>query len=472
MPAIALGAGGAPQQGAVYFVAVNGSDETGDGSAERPWASITHAAEAIPDASAIVVVGDGTYKDVVLITRSYSSPVVFRAANPFRARLVNRSEGAAVNLFGGNFTLTGFHIRGSSLSAVIVGKGAHAIQIRDNILTLDEATDEGILTMVLSIQGDTTNIVVEGNTVDGLVSDEFLGWAALIHVGRSTGVWLHRNVIFGSSAATDIHQPAVLVAGSRDLVIDGNVFLGLTAGPVLRFSAIDAPDFPPTNTHVDNNLFLAVGGQRAAPVLAIEAARDLQFRANTVVGPLGAEPFALSLAAPLGGPANSNIGLYNNIFSDPTGAMGDLASGPVTSTLGLALGNNLYWNGGAPIPNFGDGPTVADDPDAIVADPLLPATTGVIPPRWDPETGTFGGGHRTIREVFAALGELARTAPGSPAIDHADGEHMPLTDLFGRPRGSPDIGALEYRPPGPPTPTATATPAARIHLPWNGRETQ
>jgi hypothetical protein len=131
--------------------------------------------------------------------------------------------------------------------------------------------------------------------------------------------------------------------------------------------------------------------------------------------------------------------------------------------------NNLYWNGGRPVPD-GSGVLRLDaDPAAVVADPLLPPAVAVVPPRWDPATASFAGGYETFSAAFAALAAQARTGSRSPAIDQADAAHMPLIDLLGRPRGVPDIGALEHRPLPTPTPAPPGKHRAWLPLLMHGR---
>lgn len=70
----------ATPQGAVYYVAVNGSDETGDGSIEQPWRTIQKAAD-IMVAGDTCIIRQGIYREEVTISASgtESRPIRFES---------------------------------------------------------------------------------------------------------------------------------------------------------------------------------------------------------------------------------------------------------------------------------------------------------------------------------------------------------------------------------------------------------
>jgi hypothetical protein len=149
-------------------------------------------------------------------------------------------------------------------------------------------------------------------------------------------------------------------------------------------------------------------------------------------------------------PKNESITFQNNIWSDPTGTMTHFSAGSSKNAIGASLRNNLYWNGGRPIPIDRDRVlNMSDDPQPIAKDPQLPVDlSAVIPPVWNPTTHRFADGSTSIDEVRRNLVESYGTpAPTSPAIDAADPASMPKDDILHRPRGSrPDIGAVEVGP--------------------------
>jgi hypothetical protein len=168
-------------------------------------------------------------------------------------------------------------------------------------------------------------------------------------------------------------------------------------------------------------------------------------------------------------PANENIRFFDNVWSDPTGTMGsesadasrnDFSDTPIGETSTFTIARNLYWNGGAAIPDqAGELVGIDDDPSPVQGDPLLGSQAGIVVPRWNPGTGLFADGSATIREAFVRLVSTYGTpAPGSAALDAADPTQAPADDILGNSRtsaGIPDLGAVERGatplPPPPPS---------------------
>jgi hypothetical protein len=377
----------------------------------------------------------------------------------------------ALDLSGSaNVTVVGFEITAGA--AAVAGTplaratGARRIRLRDDVL------HDGPGPLVRLDEG-ARDVLIEGCLFHG--AGEARGQVELAGVAdvRLRGSILLADARRAPGAESFVSVGAGPDGPSRDVAIERDIFLRWARAGGRGFVAVGAAGAAgPTaeGVIVENNLML---GGTAAPMgapLSVAGARAVTVRANTVVGALPATAFALAdLGAP-GAEAASDLRLHNNIWSDGSGAMAPLSVGPPGGTSHAVVLNNLLWNGGSPIPE-GSGPLrAADDPAAVVGDPGLPDPRGAVAPFWD-GAPALAGGHPTVDAAFRALTALARTAPGSPAIDRADPDHMPTLDLAGRPRGMPDIGALEHRPvsssPTPVTPgPATATPGpVRRHLP-------
>jgi len=456
----------------IYYVAIGGSDVTGDGSAERPWASLNHAAAVVPDRFATVMVGDGTYDGPVRIARTFTTLAAFRPQNPYRVRLEAVGEPVVTLSGGGNYSVVGFEITragpgaaGTPLVHISGEPGAPAkdIQFRDNVVHDSYTSD------LMVIGEHALRIVVEGN----LFYNQG-GFDSHVDASGVEGLSLHGNVFFndllGSGRLPGGEDSFVVVrdgaARNRDIDIDRNIFLHWEGAPTGYFLQVGSGGSPyqTESVHVDSNLFIGDSVRPLRAALGVHGARDVSFRANTVVGDMPAAAFAAHLARTKTGPPVSDVRFYNNIWADATGTMVNFADGPPADALGVRVHNNLYWNGGLAVPDDGDLPSPAGDDAAVRGDPLLPLQAEVMLPRWDAATRRFHGGHADLRAVFAALAGYARTAPDSPAMDRADGAQMPLLDLLGRPRGAPDIGALEYRPTSTPSPTAPAE-WVRLYVP-------
>lgn len=467
-------------QARVFYVAVSGSDATGDGSFDLPWASLSHALTAIPDEMSTVVVGDGTFDAPVLANRAFTTQTTVRAENAYGSRLVARGDPVLTVAGGANLTFTGFEITRptndlSGLPLVWVtdrlGRPASRISIRSNIIH-DAARGH-----LLAVDSGSQDLLVESNVLynpgDGL---------SHLVLDGSDGALVRENLLFddyvAAGRAGDASASFLIVSNiegvrgrgdrllSRDLIVDRNIFLGwqgASDGHFVRLGGSGVPGREVDGLRLESNLFLGDSRAALAATLGVLGARAVAVRANTIVGNLPGLAYVAELDRRGVGPGNEDVSFHNNLWSDPTGTMSGLSVGDPAASAVVVSANNLYWNGGRAIPDGSGALSVNADPSALVDDPRLPAITGVVPPRWDAARRQFAGGHETFREAFTALALYALTAEDSPAIDHADAEHMPLIDLLGRPRGSPDIGALEHRS----VPTATAVPpdAGRALLP-------
>jgi hypothetical protein len=126
----------------------------------------------------------------------------------------------------------------------------------------------------------------------------------------------------------------------------------------------------------------------------------------------------------------------------------DFAEVSPTQNTSIFLDNNLYWNGGSPIPpDAGQLIHYTDDLNRTVANPLLGDQSGLVVPVWDGVA--FADGSASIREAFQRLVALyGRPGSGSPLIDAADTLNAAADDILGNLRGpSPDLGAYETNPP-------------------------
>ena len=152
---------------------------------------------------------------------------------------------------------------------------------------------------------------------------------------------------------------------------------------------------------VENNLMLGNSRNVMRSPFGVKGGKEITFRNNTVNGDLPSKAFAMRLNTEGDNPPNEDIHFYNNIWSDPAGTMGaenpsssnDFSDTPPGETRSFVLDTNLYWNGGQPVPrDGGELINYTDDANALVADPLLVAPSGIVLPRWDPAFGKFGDG--------------------------------------------------------------------------------
>lgn len=92
----------------LYYVSTSGNDNTGDGSLDAPWATITHAIDTVPDGSTVLV-RPGTYSGHVRLRQQFEQGVTVESEIPYRAKLHN-SDVAMTSYTGRGIILEGFDI--------------------------------------------------------------------------------------------------------------------------------------------------------------------------------------------------------------------------------------------------------------------------------------------------------------------------------------------------------------------------
>ncbi len=463
---------GAPQ-GAVFYVAVDGDDFTGDGSIANPWSTITHALNNVPDGSTILA-RPGVYDGRVQLRGAFPLGVNVRSEIPYLAVLQNDdrvitayTEPGGVN----GITVEGFEIRHSGPGAepLVIhidggGNGSvNNITLRNNVMHDSYNND------ILKINNGAFDVLVEGNIFyNQSGSDEH------IDVNSVENVVVQDNLFFNDFAGSgrvngndtssfivikDSNGPDDVFTGSAFITVRRNVFLNWQGSTGSNFVLVgeDGQDFVEGRAIlVENNLMLGNAGNVMRAAFGVKSGESISFRHNTVVGDLPALAFAMRLNVENPAVTNQNIAFYNNVWSDPTGTMGaedptrpnDFSDTPPGETGSFAIENNLYWNGGASIPQDpGELVNYDDDPARVIADPLLPGQSGLALPRWDGSAQQFADGSTTIRQAFERLVALYGTPPStSPLVDAAAEAEAPVEDILGNLRFAPDLGAVELEP--------------------------
>ena len=448
-----------------FFVGPKGNDQTGDGSIRKPWATLRHATDTMPDVGAELVFLDGTYSGTQSLSRAFRKDVIIRAQHPYRARWTSTPTSHRVlHIEGGRrVTLSGFELVGRP-----GGNGDYLIQITSaetsSLLIHNNIIHDSYKNDLMKINASAHHVRVLGN----LFYNQPSGGDEHMDINTVHDVMVEDNVFFNDFAASkrpvlNSTHPFVLIKNSgdvpksRNFLVRGNIFLnwqGRSDEGFLMLGEDAKPFIEAENVLIENNFFLGNSRNGMTAAFTASGAKGVRFRANTIHGdlPLGADDwaFAIRLTRYPPNPRNEDFTFANNIWSDPTGTMTHFSAGKPANSTGVTLRNNVYFNGGRPIPIDKERVlNVTDDPQAIVKDPGLPTSLeGVVPPTWNPATHRFADGSSTIEEVRKKLVETFGTPPeNSPVVDAADPANMPREDILHRPRGpKPDIGAVEVRP--------------------------
>ncbi len=455
--------------GSVVYVATDGDDATGDGTMGSPWASITQALDNVSD-GATILVRPGTYTGRIRMRGTFAAGVVVRSEVPYMARLRNDDTVMTFYTAGAGcegITLEGFDIAhsGPGAGALVVhidGDGDNSVSritLRNNVLHDSFNND------VLKINNGISEVVIERNmffnqtgldehidinSAEGVVIQDNLFFNAFEASGRTNGNDTSSYIVVKDSGGdSDIYT------GSQNITIRRNVFMrwqGSTGTGFLLLGEDGQPFHEVQGALIENNLFLGDSANIMRSPFGIKGSRDVVFRHNTTVGDLPSRAFAFRFNLEGSNPAITGVELYNNIWSDPTGTMGaldasdgnDFSDASPSAVADFAIGTNLYWNGGAAVPEDpSEAINPSDDASAILGDPGLGDLAGLVAPHWD--GSAFADGSANICEAFERVVMMYGTpAAGGAAIDVADPSRMAADDILGRARSSsPDVGAME-----------------------------
>lgn len=465
LPAVAT-SGASTTHAQTFYVATTGNDDSGDGSAAAPWATITKALDSVPDDS-LILVQPGLYEGRVRIRGTFASGVTVRSAQPYLAQLRAQDETVLTIYEAIGISIEGFDIAHSGVGAApvlvhiqdqmneIAGAGVQytsRIVLRDNILhdsynndiikLNNGARDVQIIGNMFYNQGDSDEHI-DINSVENIVVAENIFFNDFGGSGRALGDPSSYIVIKDSNDTDDS------VLGAQNITVRQNVMLNWegSGGYYFILTGEDGVNYyEANNVLIENNLLLGNSTQQMRAPYGAKGVQNVVFRHNTVWGDLPSSGFAMRLNVEGDNLPNQNIQFYNNIWADPTGSLNNFAVAPAGETASFVLQHNLYWNGGAALPSNPDElVNLNDDSSASTRDPLLPSLSDLVVPRWQ---GTqFADGSSSIRQAFERLVLLYGTpGDGSFAIDQADPAQAPAVDILGNPRplgSSPDLGAVE-----------------------------
>jgi parallel beta-helix repeat protein len=397
--------------GRALFVAPNGNDAN-DGSAERPWATLQHAADVVEPGD-VVQVADGEYVGGFVIARSGTAdkPITFTAAagatptiqivEAFNEGLVLRGASyLTVNGFEFEYTAPGADTaNGERYENGIVVTDApgpvlsHHITITNNNV---HGFPGGGIGSVLA-----DYVTIEGNTIwDNARWSKFQG----------SGISLYQNVDFDGADGPHNVIRANRVFGNENrvpndlgIITDGNCIIIDDTRQTQKYLD-NKTQYPPATgqTLVENNVCSNNGGRGVHVFLS----DNVLARHNTLFQ--NQQTPTISDGELTAG-ESGDVRFENNIVY----AADDKPANNVSNSTDVVFERNAYFNASTV--------TVRSDGDLVGEDPLF------VDPSADVATANF---------------ELQ---PSSPALDAATGDH-PAIDIVGeqRPQGSTaDLGAYE-----------------------------
>ena len=459
-----------------FYVATDGDDTAGNGSAESPWATITHALDSVTDGS-LILVRAGSYNGRIRIRGQFVNGVTVRSEVAYQAKL--RADETVLTIFEAQgITIEGFDISHATSAASplvihiqdVMGNEPGGAEFTSRITLRNNIIHNSYNNDLLKINNGAQQINILGNIFYNQGdSDEH------IDINSVADVLVEGNVFFNAFGASnrpitgesssfvvakDSNGTDDGIVGTNNLTIRRNIFLhyeGSVGHNMVLLGEDGNPYFEVDGALIENNLFLGDGAQIRAPFGA-KGVTNVIFRYNTISGDMPSGAFAMRLNRESENLPNSNISFYNNIWSDPTGTMGTFATAPAGESSAIQLIHNLYWNGGQPLPTSAeDIINIAQDGTAVEGDPLLPNPTNIVLPVWNEAENRFADQSATIADVFAKLVQsYAVPQAGSPIIDSADSSQpSPADDILGRARQLADLGAYESG--GATLPTAIQT---------------
>ncbi len=353
-----------------FYVAPNGNNSSGNGKVNAPWRTISYAVSQVPDTS-LILVKPGTYTGEIELSRKFASGITIRSETPYRAQLRHNDK----VLFC--FVCAGITIEGFDIAHSGPGAGRYVIQIQD---TADNGTGGRDLRFINNIFHDSYNndIIKVNNGARNILFENNIfynqqGEDSHIDINSALNITLKHNIFFNDFAGngrSDTNTGSFIVIkdsngaednilGSQHITLDGNIFANWEGAIGNSFIAIgddsNVSYYLARDVLIQNNLFIGNAPDLIHTTLKVVGAEDVTFRNNTITGDLPGKSFAFRLTGQTAVP-NRNIAFYNNIWTDPTGTMGaennqdsnNFADSEATTS--YVINNNLYWNGGQPIP--------------------------------------------------------------------------------------------------------------------------
>tara|TARA_R110001599_G_scaffold349046_1_gene576839 strand:+ start:2322 stop:3731 length:1410 start_codon:yes stop_codon:yes gene_type:complete len=456
--------------GKLYYVSIDGMDYKGDGSISNPWRNIEFAISQAKDLSTIIV-KPGVYVGTTRVKKTFNKGLLIKSEFPYLAKLTHNARILAIVGNAKNITIEGFEFTHNTeaphpVLVHIDGYGSYGtpktvsnITLRNNILHDSFNND------LLKINNGAKNIKVHCNMFYNQGdSDEHIDVNSVTNVDIADNIFFNdfpasnRKITKKSSSfivVKDSNDHEDKLIGAKNINIHRNVFFNWQGSHGHGFILIGEdgkPYYEADGVNIYNNLFLGNSPISMRSPLGIKGAKNIRYFNNTISGDLPSNAYALRANRENKNQINDNIELFNNIWADPTGTMGQ---GEYESTVDFSdtlpnqverfiLHNNLVFNGGLELPySLWDKINPKDDIKLTNQDPMFRNTTTLVSPVWQANKSIFADGSFTIRNAFLRIVLLYGVPENIKAITQViDNSEIPSKDILGKKRSNPhSLGA-------------------------------
>lgn len=456
-----------PSIGKNYFVAPYGVDRINGGSSIQPWKTINYGLALIPNGNTLIV-REGIYTENIRINKNFSKGLLLKSEVPYLAKLTSDQRVIALVKEAENITIEGFEITHNTLSAKplvvhIDGWGQNSVK---NIVLRNNIIHDSYNNDLLKINNGAEHITVECNIFYNQGdSDEHIDVNSAANINISDNIFF--NHFSKSSRQTTKKSSSFIVIkdsnsdedrflGAENIRVYRNVFLNWQGSHGQGFISVGEdgkPYYEAHNINIYNNLMLGNSPISMRAPLIVKGAESIKFFNNTISGDLPSNAYAVRITQEGKNKKPKNIKLYNNIWSDPTGTMGQGASessNDFSDTLfyqvdSYTLANNLYWNGAQPLPySMLDKINPTSDGTKLVLNSHLNSNKIINTPSWNITKKKFDDGSLDIRAAFIQLVNL-NGIPKFETHQHIIND-SPADDILGQQRNSPHtIGAYHLK---------------------------
>jgi hypothetical protein len=456
-------------QGVVYYVSQQGHDYKGNGSRIKPWRTIEFASFKAKGLSTIIV-QPGVYEGTTRLKKNFNKSLLIKSEYPYLAKLTNNSRilaivGGAKNITIEGFEFTHLNSKAKPLLVHIDGYGSYGTATVSNITLKNNIFHDSFNNDLLKINNGAKNIRVICNMFYNQGdSDEHIDINSVENVVISDNIFFNdfpksnRKITKKSSSyivVKDSNDNEDKIISSKNVDIHRNIFFNWQGSHGHGFILIGEdgkPYYEAENINIYNNLMLGNSSISMRSPLGIKGAKNVNFFSNTIVGDLPSNAYAIRINRERDNKINDEIGLYNNIWSDDSGTMGqgshekntDFSDVLFNQLDNFTLDNNLIFNGRNALPSsFFDKINPSNDKHIIHSDPLFPENSTLITPVWLNNEQSFADGSFTIRSAFIRL-VLFYGSPENKKIvqQHTNNNYLPVKDILGKNRVSPQsVGA-------------------------------